>query len=50
MQSGIYSYPATSRIVYRTDFVKALTGELDLAGDGAPTAGRRVVALLRSEP
>ena len=32
MQSGIYSYPATSRIVYGTDFVEALTRELDLVG------------------
>ena len=30
MQSGIYSYPATSRIVYGTGFVEALTHELDL--------------------
>ena len=32
MQSGIYSYPGTSRIVYGTDFDAALTRELDLAG------------------
>ena len=32
MQQGIYSYPATSRIVYGTDFVEALTRELDLVG------------------
>src|SRR5450830_1353418 len=32
MQSGIYSYPATSRIAYGTDFVEALTRELDLDG------------------
>ena len=32
MQSGIYSYPATSRIVYGTDFVEALARELDLVG------------------
>ena len=32
MQSGIYSYPATNRIVYGTDFVEALTRELDLDG------------------
>jgi maleylacetate reductase len=32
MQSGIYSYPGTSRIVYGTDFVEALTRELDLVG------------------
>jgi maleylacetate reductase len=32
MQSGIYSYPATSRIVYGTDFVEALTRELGLDG------------------
>ena len=32
MQSGIYSYPATSRIVYGTDFVEALTRELDRDG------------------
>ena len=33
MQSGIYSYPATSRIVYGTDFVEALARELDLTGE-----------------
>ncbi len=32
MQNGIYSYPATSRIVYGTDFVEALTRELDRDG------------------
>lgn len=32
MQSGIYSYPATSRIVYGTDSVEALTREIDLVG------------------
>jgi maleylacetate reductase len=32
MQSGIYSYPGTSRIVYGTDFVEALQRELDLVG------------------
>ncbi len=32
MQSGIYSYPATSRIVYGTDCVQALARELDLIG------------------
>ena len=32
MQSGIYSYPATSRIVYGTDFADALARELDLVG------------------
>jgi maleylacetate reductase len=32
MQRGIYSYPGTSRIVYGTDFVEALTRELDLVG------------------
>jgi maleylacetate reductase len=32
MQSGIYSYPSTSRIVYGTDFAEALTRELDLDG------------------
>ena len=32
MQSGIYSYPGTSRIVYGTDFAAALTRELDLVG------------------
>ena len=32
MQSGIYSYPATSRIAYGTDFVEALTRELNLDG------------------
>jgi maleylacetate reductase len=30
MQSGIYSYPATNRIVYGTDFIEALMHELDL--------------------
>ena len=30
MQQGIYSYPATSRIVYGTDFAEALTRELEL--------------------
>lgn len=30
MQSGIYSYPGTSRIVYGTDFAVALRRELDL--------------------
>ncbi len=34
MQNGIYSYPATSRIVYGTDFVEALTRELSLVGAG----------------
>ena len=33
MQSGIYSYPATSRIVYGTDFAQALTRELALSGE-----------------
>ena len=33
MQSGIYSYPGTSRIVYGTDFVGALKRELDLTGE-----------------
>lgn len=33
MQSGIYNYPGTSRIVYGTDFVGALTRELDLTGE-----------------
>ncbi|MGP1676283.1 MAG: iron-containing alcohol dehydrogenase [Burkholderiales bacterium] len=33
MQSGVYSYPATSRIVYGTDFVQALKRELDLTGE-----------------
>ena len=33
MQSGIYSYPATSRIVYGTDFAQALQRELDLTGE-----------------
>jgi maleylacetate reductase len=33
MQSGIYSYPATSRIVYGTDIVEALTRELGLTGE-----------------
>ena len=28
MQSGIYSYPATSRIVYGIDFEEALAREL----------------------
>ncbi len=32
MQSGIYSYPGTSRIVYGTDFAEALQRELDLVG------------------
>ena len=32
MQSGIYSYPATSRIVYGTDFAEALKRELELVG------------------
>ena len=32
MQSGIYSYPATSRIVYGTDFIEALERELALDG------------------
>ncbi len=32
MQSGIYSYPATSRIVYGTDFTEALAREVDLVG------------------
>jgi len=32
MQHGIYSYPATSRIVYGTDFAQALTRELDQVG------------------
>ena len=32
MQSGIYSYPGTSRIVYGTDFAEALKRELDLVG------------------
>ena len=31
MQSGIYSYPGTSRIAYGTDFAEALSRELDLA-------------------
>ena len=31
MQSRIYSYPATSRIAYGTDFIEALTRELELA-------------------
>ncbi len=30
MQSGIYSYPDTSRIVYGTDFTEALARELEL--------------------
>jgi maleylacetate reductase len=33
MQCGIYSYPATSRIVYGTDFTEALVRELDLTGE-----------------
>ena len=33
MQSGIYSYPATSRIVYGTDFAAALTRELGQTGE-----------------
>jgi len=33
MQSGIYSYPATSRIAYGTDFARALTRELELTGE-----------------
>ena len=33
MQSGIYSYPATSRIAYGTDFCEALKRELDLTGE-----------------
>ncbi len=33
MQSGIYSYPGTSRIVYGTDFAQALQRELDLSGE-----------------
>ena len=32
MQNGIFSYPATSRIVYGTEFVEALERELDLVG------------------
>ena len=32
MQSGTYSYPATSRIVYGTDFAAALKRELELVG------------------
>lgn len=32
MQSGIYSYPGTSRIAYGTDFTEALCRELDLVG------------------
>jgi maleylacetate reductase len=32
MQNGIYSYPATSRIVYGTDCAEALARELDLVG------------------
>ena len=39
MQSGIYSYPSTSRIVYGTDFVRALERELD------PIAARRVYVM-----
>lgn len=30
MQSGIYSYPGTSRIVYGTDFKKAIADEVEL--------------------
>jgi maleylacetate reductase len=33
MQSGIYSYPATSRIAYGTQFDEALRRELDLTGE-----------------
>ena len=33
MQSGIYSYPGTSRIVYGADFAQALKRELDLCGE-----------------
>ncbi len=33
MQSGIYSYPGTSRIVYGTDFAEALKRELELSGE-----------------
>jgi len=33
VQSGIYSYPGTSRIVYGTDFAQALKRELDLGGE-----------------
>jgi len=32
MQSGIYSYPGTSRIVYGSDFAEALARELELVG------------------
>ena len=33
MQTGIYSYPATKRIIYGTDFIQALTRELELSGE-----------------
>lgn len=33
MQSGIYSYPGTKRIVYGTDFLQALTRELQTSGE-----------------
>jgi maleylacetate reductase len=39
MQNGIYSYPATSRIAYGTDFAAALTRELELV------AARRVYVI-----
>ncbi len=33
MQSGIYSYPGTSRIVYGSDFAAAIARELELGGE-----------------
>ena len=33
MQNGIYSYPATKRVIYGTDFVQALTRELELCAE-----------------
>lgn len=33
MHKGIYSYPATSRIVHGTDFAHALARELALSGE-----------------
>jgi maleylacetate reductase len=40
MRSGIYSYPAASRIVYGIDFAEALARELELTGE------RRVFVLV----